>query len=243
MPMRRARSTARQAAQAPGRRAVRRPIPSPRPRRLRVLITAGPTREPIDPVRFLSNASSGTMGFAIAAAVQRRGHRVTLIHGPAAIAPPARVRSIAVRSASDMLAACEAAWPAHDVLVMAAAVADYTPSHPSPVKLKKDRRGLTIRLRPTTDILARLSGRRRPGQIVVGFALEDRAGRRNAEGKLRAKGLDAIVLNRPEAIDARSSTIRVLLRDGGWQPPQTASKLRHAERLAALIEALAAGRV
>lgn len=183
---------------------------------LRMLITAGPTREYIDPVRYLSNDSSGQMGFALAEAALRRGHRVTLVHGPVALrlarAPAGRVRVVAVTSAAEMDRACRAAWPGCDVLIMAAAVADYAPHRPSRRKLKKTRESLTLQLRPTVDILAALAAGRRPDQIAIGFALETHAGRTAAQRKLTRKCLDAIVLNSPAAIGTTHSQVEVLTR-------------------------------
>lgn len=207
-------------------------------KRLRILITAGPTREYIDTVRYLSNESSGKMGFALAAEAARRGHRVTLIHGPVALAPPPGVRAVAVVSAADMLAACERAWPRQDVLIKSAAVADYRPIAALVHKMKKNRRALTLKLEPTTDILAQLARDRRAGQIVIGFALEDRAAREYAEGKLARKNLDALVLNRPTALSADRSTIELLTRIDGWSKPATGSKLAHAKRIIDLAERL-----
>lgn len=207
-------------------------------RSLRILVTAGPTREYIDPVRYLSNDSSGRMGFALAAAAVERGHAVTLIHGPAEIAPPSGVRARAVVSAADMLAAARLAWRRCDVLLMAAAVADYTIARPSRTKRKKTAGPLTLRLSPTVDILADLSAGRRSGQVVVGFALEDRRARQRAERKLRNKGLDAIVLNAPAAIGAQRSRLEVLTADGAWESWPAADKSRSARRLIRLAERL-----
>lgn len=202
---------------------------------LRILITAGPTREYIDSVRFLSNDSSGKMGFAIAAAAVKRGHRVTLVHGPVALAAASGVKAIGVVSAADMLRACRKEWPRHDVLIMAAAVADYTPARRSRFKLKKSTNLLTLDLAPTVDILRTLSARRKSNQRVIGFALEDRAARRNAEMKLSGKRLDAIVLNRPTAIGADSSTVEILRSGARWMRVPPSDK----QRLAGVIVELA----
>lgn len=207
---------------------------------LRILITAGPTREYLDPVRYLSNDSSGSMGFETARAAARRGHRVTLIHGPVALTAPPRVKCVGVVSAAEMLAACERAWREHDVLVMSAAVADYTLRRPSATKRKKDGSSLVLTLRPTVDILARLSRRRRKDQLVIGFALEDRRPRVRAADKLERKRLDAIVLNSPRAIGAAASQVDVLVRGGAWQSWKPASKRVTARRLVELAERLAA---
>ena len=206
--------------------------------RLRVLITAGPTREYVDPVRYISNDSSGTMGFALAEAARRKGMAVTLVHGPVALTPPAGVRAVPVVSAREMFAACMKLWPKHDVLIMAAAVADYEPARRSATKRKKSSQELTLRLRPTPDILATLSAARRDDQVVVGFALEDRAPRRSAAGKLRRKGLDAIVLNRPAVIGAQRAAFDILVRGQPWRSLAVAAKSRQAVEIVRLTEEL-----
>lgn len=208
--------------------------------KLRVLVTAGPTREYIDSVRYLSNDSSGRMGFALAEAAARRGHRVTLIHGPVALERPEQVTTRPVVSARDMLVECLKAWPRHDVLVMAAAVADYTPARRRTTKMKKTQRGLALTLKPTSDVLATLAGNRRTRQIAIGFALEDRNARRNAQRKLRAKHLDAIILNRPTAIGARRSQIEVLVDGQPWRSLGQASKRASATTIMKMAETLAA---
>ncbi len=228
--------------------------PAKSTRSLRILVTAGPTREYIDPVRYISNDSSGAMGIAIAEHAAQRGHRITLVHGPVTAALPraarpgskragranARaIRLVPVVSAADMLNACRRAWPRHDVLVMAAAVADYTPRAPARLKRKKSTAPLTLELAPTVDILATLARGRRSNQRVIGFALEDRAMRKNAASKLERKAIDAIVLNRPAAIGATTSTIEILVAGRGWEAPRRAEKRRHAQRIVALAETLA----
>ena len=210
--------------------------------RVRVLITAGPTREYLDPVRYISNDSSGTMGFALAAAARRRGMTVTLVHGPVVLKPPAGVRAVPVVSAQQMLDACVKLWPKHDALIMAAAVADYEPACRSATKRKKSSRDLTLRLRPTPDILATLSAHRREDQVVVGFALEDRAPRRNAAAKLRRKGLDAIVLNRPNVIGAQHAALDILVRGRPWRSLPAAAKPRQAVEIVRLTAELCSAR-
>lgn len=211
-------------------------------RRLRMLVTAGPTREYLDRVRYLSNESSGRMGLALAAAGLERGHRVTIVHGPVALRPPRGARCVPVVSAREMLAACEREWPAHDVLIMAAAVADYTPGSTLPFKRKKTAKPVNIRLVPTVDILARLSASRTAGQTVIGFALEDRAPRRRALDKLRRKRLDAIVLNRPDAMSSAASTVELLVPGRGWQT-FSGPKRATARRLLRAIERIAASHI
>jgi phosphopantothenoylcysteine decarboxylase/phosphopantothenate--cysteine ligase len=168
---------------------------------LRVLVTAGGTREPIDPVRFIGNRSSGRMGIALAAAAARRGAEVTLIAANVPLPEPPGVRRIDVETGTQLAAATEAEFGAAQVLVMAAAPADFRPAEVAGDKLKRQD-GLDLRLETTTDILASLAGRRDPGQTIVGFAAEhggDAIGR--ARAKLVRKGADMIVVN--DVSDAR----------------------------------------
>lgn len=159
-----------------------------------VLVSAGPTREPIDPVRVVTNHSTGSMGYALAEVAARHGARVTLVSGPTALDTPAGVERIDVMTAEEMHAAVQTHRDAN-LVIMAAAVADYTPVNPAPSKLKKQADDLTIRLRRTPDILAELGQDKRPDQLLVGFAMETDDGLVNARRKLDAKNLDWIVLN------------------------------------------------
>jgi phosphopantothenoylcysteine decarboxylase / phosphopantothenate---cysteine ligase len=165
---------------------------------LNVLVTAGGTREKIDAVRFVGNRSSGRMGFALAEEAERRGAAVTVVAASVSLPRRAGITYVDVESAAELLAACEARFDDCDVLVMAAAVADYRPAAPEPGKLKKERVGeeLPLRLVRTTDVLTTLAARRRPGQLLVGFAAEHGDGA-VAQGreKLVRKGLDAVVVN------------------------------------------------
>ncbi|MEO7085121.1 MAG: bifunctional phosphopantothenoylcysteine decarboxylase/phosphopantothenate--cysteine ligase CoaBC, partial [Gemmatimonadaceae bacterium] len=160
-----------------------------------VLITAGPTREAIDPVRFISNHSSGKMGVALAAAAWRRGATVDLIAGPMSASAPAGVVVHHVTSTADMAAAVERLLPQSDVLVMAAAPADFRPAAPAGAKIKKNAAPDGIALAPTDDILLATKRARKPGAVVVGFALETNDVIANGRGKLETKGLDMIVAN------------------------------------------------
>jgi phosphopantothenoylcysteine decarboxylase/phosphopantothenate--cysteine ligase len=170
----------------------------------RVLVTAGGTREPIDPVRFVGNRSSGRMGVALAEAAARRGAAVTLIAANVALPVAAGVERVDVSSAAELEAATAKAFEGADLLLMAAAVADYRPADPDPGKLAREEgTRLTLELEPTADVLAGLAGSRRNGQVLVGFAAEhggDFVAR--ARGKLERKGIDAIVVN-----DVSDSTI------------------------------------
>jgi phosphopantothenoylcysteine decarboxylase / phosphopantothenate---cysteine ligase len=166
-------------------------------RGLSVLVTAGGTREPIDSVRFLGNSSSGRMGFALAQAASARGARVTLVAANVALAPPPGVACRSVVTAAELRRACEEEFPACDVLLMAAAVADFRPAAPAPGKIKKSgRERLELELEPTDDVLAGLASERRDGQTLVGFAAEHGARAiEHGRQKLATKGLDAIVVN------------------------------------------------
>jgi phosphopantothenoylcysteine decarboxylase/phosphopantothenate--cysteine ligase len=165
---------------------------------LRVLVSAGGTREPIDSVRYVGNRSSGRMGVALAARAARRGAEVTLIAANLAVPAPPRVRVIEVGTAAEMQAACEQEFASCDVLLMAAAVADFRPAAPARHKLKKTDPATerTIELEPTEDIVEKLAARRRPGQVIVGFAAEHGEGAAAyGRAKLESKRLDAVVVN------------------------------------------------
>jgi phosphopantothenoylcysteine decarboxylase/phosphopantothenate--cysteine ligase len=161
----------------------------------RVLVTAGPTHEPIDPVRFLGNRSSGKMGFAIAAAAARRGAEVTLVAGPVELPDPAGVLRVDVESAREMAAAVFERAPRADVVVMTAAVADYRPAEVARTKIKREGRdGLQLSLVPNPDILAALA-EQAPAALRIGFAAETDRVRENAQRKLAAKRVDLLVVN------------------------------------------------
>jgi len=164
---------------------------------LRVLVTAGGTREPIDAVRYIGNRSSGRMGFAVAREALRRGAEVTLVAANVGLEAPAGARVIKVETASELEAATREAFPAADVLVMAAAVGDFRPVRAEAAKIAKSGRGgLTLELEPTVDVLAALSSERAGHQTLIGFAAEHGEGAdRRAREKLERKGLDALVLN------------------------------------------------
>lgn len=185
---------------------------------LRCLLTAGPTREHLDPVRFLSNGSSGKMGYALAAAAVQRGWLVDLVSGPVALEKPAGACVHAVVSAQDMFAATESVFPSCDLFIAVAAVADYRPRRVSPTKTKKTAGEVVLELEPTIDILKTLAARKRPGQLVVGFAAETNDLETYAQRKLVEKNLDWIVANdvsRPEiGMNADANAVVVFSRDG-----------------------------
>jgi phosphopantothenoylcysteine decarboxylase/phosphopantothenate--cysteine ligase len=160
----------------------------------RILVTAGPTEEAIDPVRFLTNPSSGKMGYAIARAAAQRGAKVTLISGPTACSPPYRAGLVRVRSAEEMRKAVLKAFPESTCVVMAAAVSDFSPLRSAKQKVKKQGAPLTLELKPTPDILFEL-GQRKGERILIGFAAETQSLVANAREKLKRKNLDLIVAN------------------------------------------------
>lgn len=197
----------------------------------RLVITAGPTREALDPVRFLSNESSGRMGWALARAARRRGARVTLVHGPTGLPAPRGVHSIPVTSAREMLAATLRAARGAEAVVGAAAVADWRPGVVQKSKIKKSGRPLAIRLVPNPDILKTLSNRRRKGKPrLAGFALETDRLLDNARKKMAEKKLDLIVANGPAALGASRSDAWILSATG-WAVRHHGTKDALAGRL------------
>ena len=183
-----------------------------------VLVTAGPTHEPLDPVRVFTNRSTGTMGYALARAAAARGGRVTLVSGPTALSPPDGVDVVSVQTAAEMNEAVQARRDDADLVFMAAAVADYAPAETSSTKRKKDDEDLVLHLRRTPDILKALGAHKRPGQVLVGFALETNDGLDNARRKLEDKNLDWIVLNNPMEEGAgfgpATNRVTILSREG-----------------------------
>lgn len=200
----------------------------------RVLVTAGGTREPLDPVRFLGNRSSGKMGHSLAIAAHERGAEVTLVTTASLSVPPG-IRVVRVQTAQEMLEAVQQHLPASDMLVMAAAVADYRPASIAPQKIKKAGAALTITLEPTVDILAALKPLRRPDQLIVGFAAETEAVLAHAREKLARKGLDLIVANDVSqpgiGFDADMNAVTVLSAEGPVAAWEAASKQAISGRL------------
>jgi phosphopantothenoylcysteine decarboxylase/phosphopantothenate--cysteine ligase len=185
--------------------------------RLAVVVSAGPTREPLDAVRFLSSGSSGRMGFAAAAAFRRAGHGVTLVSGPVSLPDPPGVRTVRVVTAREMRAAVLGAFRRADALVMTAAVSDYRPARPRKGKWRKGPGRLPLPLVRNPDILAE-AGRRKGRRVCVGFAVEVADALRSARGKLRRKRLDALCLCGPAALGAESADYRILLPGGEMRP-------------------------
>ena len=211
-----------------------------------VLVTAGPTREPVDPVRYLSNRSSGKMGVAIAAAAWRRGANVTLVAGPMETPTPAGVHVVRVETTAEMADAVAAGLATADALVMAAAPADFGVATPAAQKLKKDQAPDTLALARTPDILRATRAARRPGAVIVGFALETERVLEHARGKLAAKDLDLVVAN--DATEAGAGfgtdTNRVTLigRDGAAESLPLQSKDAVADAILDRVEAMLRGR-
>jgi phosphopantothenoylcysteine decarboxylase/phosphopantothenate--cysteine ligase len=213
----------------------------------RVVVTAGPTREAIDPVRFVSNHSSGRMGVSVAAAAWRRGASVTLIAGPLAVPAPVGVSLVHVESTDEMRQAVERELAQADVLVMAAAPADYRPAEVATNKLKKTGRPRAIELEENADILRSTAPLRRQGAVVVGFALETDDLIENAKRKLDAKSLDLIVLNdaKEEGAGFGVETNRVTLLTRGAPEPEKLpllTKPQVADVILDRVEALLRGR-
>ena len=192
---------------------------------LRFLITAGPTREFLDPIRYISNRSSGKMGYALARAGARYG-RVTLVSGPVALTPPAGVIVVPVISAAEMAREVFRRYRQVDVVIMAAAVCDFRPKTPATRKIKKQNFTGKLALAPTMDILAEL-GKRKRRQVLVGFAAETDNLERNATAKLRRKRLDLIVANDARAFEADTSRVVIIGRETREKLPEM-SKARLA---------------
>lgn len=183
-----------------------------------ILITAGPTYERIDPVRFIGNFSSGKMGFSIAEECRRRGAEVTLVAGPTALQCDAAIRRVNVESAQEMYEACLPVFDTADAAILSAAVADFTPEQKAESKIKRGADDLVLRLRPTHDIAKTLGQRKRPGQRLVCFALETNDEEANARGKLERKNADFVVLNSTRipgtTFNADDNQIAVVTREG-----------------------------
>jgi phosphopantothenoylcysteine decarboxylase/phosphopantothenate--cysteine ligase len=214
---------------------------------LRIVVTAGPTREPIDPVRYIGNRSSGRMGYEVAAAAWRRGADVVLVSGPSHLAPPSGVDVRRVETAAEMRDAVAAALPHAQALVMAAAVADFRPADPADEKLKKEAGGLPrVHLERTADVLASTRDLRRPGAVVVGFALETQDVVANGRRKLEAKGLDLLVVNdaREPGAGFEVATNRVTFLEPDREDDELPlmSKAEVADRILDRVEALVAAK-
>ena len=207
---------------------------------LRLLVTAGGTREPIDPVRFVGNRSSGRMGFAVAEEAARRGAEVTVVAANVSLARAEGIRYVDVETAAELRDAVREAFPAVDAVVMAAAVADFRPAEPVAEKIEKaGREGLTVELEPTVDVIAELAAERSAGQLLVGFAAEhgDAAVDR-ARAKLERKGLDAVVVNDVSradiGFDVPENEVTIITAAGEQQVPRASKE----DVAAAILEAI-----
>ena len=202
---------------------------------MHIVISAGPTREAIDPVRYITNRSTGKMGYAIAEAARERGLLVTLVSGPVNLLPPEGVEVINIESAADMAKAMKSAAQTADIIVMAAAVADYRPRQYSTSKVKKSDGDMCIELERTEDVLLSLGKNKRPGQILVGFAAETDDLLKNAQGKLERKNLDYIAANivgvPGRGFAADNNAITLIGRNGSQTEFALQSKKNLAEAL------------
>lgn len=220
-------------------------------RALTLLITAGPTREPIDPVRFLSNYSTGVLGHTLVSEARKRGHRVVFVTGPTGLAAPKGARTINVQTALEMQAALDREFAAADAVIMAAAVADFRPARAAAQKIKRTgvAGGLKLwrlELIENPDLIAGLARERRPDQVIVGFALETSRALANARAKLRNKQLDAIVLTQmqgPRAPFGATTVDGAIVKStGAVQPFKRLAKPVLARRILDTVEKLAAAR-
>jgi phosphopantothenoylcysteine decarboxylase / phosphopantothenate---cysteine ligase len=208
-------------------------------RERRVVVTAGPTREAMDPVRFLSNRSSGRMGFALAAAAWRRGADVDLVVGPTQVAPPAGPRIHPVETGQEMKAVVQRLLADADLLIMAAAPADFRPKDAATEKIRKESAPSAWAVEPAPDILKETRGDRKEGCLVVGFALETEAGEASARAKLESKGMDVVVLNRAgpaSGFDTDTNEVVLLERGGESESFPVLPKDEVAERILDRLE-------
>lgn len=212
-----------------------------RPRRLRIVVSAGPTREHLDAVRFLSSPSSGRMGFAVAAAARRSGHRVVLVTGPVDLPAPRGVPTVRVVSALEMRRAVLGAFRGADALVMTAAVSDYRPARRRTGKWKKGPSRLALPLVRNPDILAE-AGRRKGRRVCVGFAVEVQDPLRSARAKIARKNLDALCLCDPGAFGGDRADYRILFPHRELERHPGVRKGAFARHLVRIVEGLADGR-
>ncbi|HVM60059.1 MAG TPA: phosphopantothenoylcysteine decarboxylase [Verrucomicrobiae bacterium] len=197
---------------------------------LRFLVTAGPTREFLDPIRYISNRSSGKMGYAIAEAARAVSSSVTLVSGPTSLAAPKGVELVSVTTAQEMAEAVWSRFGSVDVCIMAAAICDFRPKKAAGSKIKKGSFSGVLELEPTPDILAEL-GRRKKSQVLVGFAAETDDVEKHAREKLARKGLDFIVANDASAFDAETNQVTVLCGDGTVEKLPKLPKIEVAKKI------------
>ncbi len=208
---------------------------------MKILITAGPTREPIDPVRYLTNRSSGKMGYSLAAAAAKRGHEVLLISGPTSLDLPERVDYLPVESAAEMYQAVESQIGRHDIAIFAAAVADYTPAQVADQKIKKSGEQLTLTLEKTKDILGSARTVMKFEGTLVGFAAETEHVEENARGKCLRKNCDVVIANdvsrKDIGFDSQENEVMLVFPDRTENLPKE-SKEHLAYHLMEMIENL-----
>ena len=214
---------------------------------MKILITAGPTHEPIDPVRFIGNHSSGKMGIAIAEEFAKQGNEVLLVKGATNLNPANHsIKQIKVQTAAEMFDACAQYFSWADVIVFAAAVADYTPKFPSATKIKKNEEEFSIELVKTKDIAAELGKQKRENQIIVGFALETNNEEANAKEKLEKKNFDFIVLNsmRDEGAGFQTDTnkITIIDREGNVTKFDLKEKIEVATDIVSYVQKIISGK-
>ena len=203
---------------------------------MNVIVTAGPTREYIDTVRFITNASSGKMGYACAAAAVAAGHEVTLITGPVALEAPRGVECVRIVSVDDLRRALTLRFDACDALIMSAAVGDFTVENAAETKIPRSGGPVKLLLLPTEDLLAGVARRRRDDQVLIAFAVEDEGDEEKAYREMTAKGCDFVVLNGPAAMGADASEACIIGREGIVLPWARRSKTALAAEIIKLLE-------
>lgn len=202
----------------------------------RILITSGPTRQYLDPVRYLTNASSGRMGQSLATACLELGHEVVIISGPVVVDYPSQAELVPIVSTEDLLEAAQRIFPECDGVIAAAAPCDYRPQRVASQKISKTGEPLTLHLVETPDVIATLGADRREDQWMVGFALETEDQRFRALAKLERKSCDLMVLNGPAAMDAADNSVEILNPEGDVMQALAGSKLDVARGILRIIE-------
>ncbi len=202
----------------------------------RILITSGPTRQFLDPVRYLTNASSGRMGCALAEAALARGHEVVILSGPVGLDYPEAASIVPVLTTDEMLAAAQECFPSCDGMIAAAAPCDYRPRKVQTAKISKSGEPLQLELVETSDIVATVAENKRPGQWIVGFALESEDQRFRAIVKMQKKCCDMMVSNGPSAIDSNNNSVELLRTDGETIAFAEGSKSQVAARILSAIQ-------
>ena len=208
----------------------------------RILITSGPTRQYLDPVRYLTNASSGRMGVGLAQAALELGHEVVVVSGPVAVEYPSAARVVPIVTTDELLAACRREFPSCDGLIGAAAPCDYQPVQVAAHKITKNGQPLELHLIETPDVVATLGAEKRPGQWLVGFALETEDARYRAVTKMQKKSCDLMVLNGPEAMNAPDNRVEILDCSGTVIQSLAGTKLKVARGILDTIQTMLVSR-